>query len=341
MKKKENNQFVCPYANTQPCSPCDDEINLLDIWDILWKRRLLIVLVTALVTATATAYSFLSPKTYETIANISTPLNFSSDPGTNILLSNISKISTVTVFNDAVKNIQDKVIQAQFASNNKNEIRLLNNIKVKLPNKKRGEHLVSVSMAGGNPETITELLNNYISYVDGYGGRTVVDSLKLSLAEKKSAILAKIEIKRRMEMEKIKQRIAQLNEQKAIAERLNLVTIPEGGLVDEPLYARGTKVLQAEIDSLMQRKNIDSFIEDLPALQEQLRSIEIVDLSKVKISTMQASLASIPNQPKKPKQQLIVVLGLVLGLMLGVFAAFVMNFVGNMRQRSENGENML
>ena len=182
---------------------------------------------------------------------------------------------------------------------------------------------------------IAEVLDDFISYLDDFFGREVCDNLKLKIAEKKRAIEVEIEVLRKNAERNSKRQIAQLSEQKAIAEKLKIIELPQD-LANIPLYARGVNALQTEIDILQQRKNSDLFSKELSVLQVQLESIDNVDFSNVKISAVQAEKALVPRQPQKPKQQLIVALGVVLGLMIGVFIAFLMNFIKNMRQKESD-----
>jgi len=204
----------------QSCLPADDEIDLLDIWNVIWSRRLLVLAVTVLVTAMAVAYAFLSPKTYETTVNITPPFDLSPAPGDNALFSAISaltelnelteapEITPATVFKATVNNLQGSAIQAQFADDNGVEAQLLQSLKVKRPGKKRGVLPMSVSLSGNTPDRIAKLLNEYISYVNNYTGRTVIDDLQILLHRKRLAVEEKIEVARLVEKEKIKQQIA-------------------------------------------------------------------------------------------------------------------------------------
>jgi len=359
MENKDNKgkkQFICPYANMPTCSPiADDEIDLLDIWKVLWHRRFLILVVTVLFTAAAAANAFFSPGIYETKVSIAP----SSDLGVGLFLAEITSIipdetispTPATVYKSVLKNLQDRTVQAQFwaeseivkwvnsgngpHSVNWSENWFMQNLSVKFPQSKKRNQQVSVSLSGGDPDVIAEVLNDFISYLDDFFGREVCDNLKLKIAEKKRAIEVEIGVLRKNAERNSKRQIAQLSEQKAIAEKLKIIELPQD-LANIPLYARGVNALQTEIDILQQRKNSDLFSKELSVLQVQLESIDNVDFSNVKISALQAEKALVPRQPQKPKQQLIVALGVVLGLMIGVFIAFLMNFIKNMRQKESD-----
>lgn len=45
----------------------------------------------------------------------------------------------------------------------------------------------------------------------------------------------------------------------------------------------------------------------------------------------------VPENPYKPKKELVMALGIVLGLFLGIFAAFFMEWLTNVRSRADQG----
>ena len=50
------------------CQTVDNEIDLVDIFLIIWKRKKMIIVVTLLLTVTAAGISFIMPKVYEVVA---------------------------------------------------------------------------------------------------------------------------------------------------------------------------------------------------------------------------------------------------------------------------------
>lgn len=72
----------------------EDEINLLDYWRVLWRRKIQICLVTLLCISAAIAASFLMPKKYKTQATLM-PLTSSGSGGLSSLANQISSIPLV------------------------------------------------------------------------------------------------------------------------------------------------------------------------------------------------------------------------------------------------------
>ncbi len=131
-----------------------------------------------------------------------------------------------------------------------------------------------------------------------------------------------------------------------------------------PEYTRGSKALQAELQTLKGRTSNDPFTPGLRELEEQLQRLEqnsrvevlkirtndepfIADLrdlteqvaklknieineTKIKAALFD-QMAVVPEAPIKPKRKLIVIISFVLGFMLSIFIAFFLNFIQNSR----------
>lgn len=59
--------------NTSPRRYIDDEIDLFELFETLWKQKLLITLITLVVTAVGTAYALLAPKQYQASVSLLAP----------------------------------------------------------------------------------------------------------------------------------------------------------------------------------------------------------------------------------------------------------------------------
>lgn len=199
---------------------------------------------------------------------------------------------------------------------------------------------------------------------------------RLELKDKIDALTRKAQQLRR-------DRIAELGEALTVAQRLSIeepttmqiLSRPDSvGSVSvsaelsgegEPLYLRGTRMLQAEIDTLKQRESDAHTVPELRDLEEQLallehnRRIEILqaredyhalatntDSLRAEISLLRGHLnasydsvrmarvdqpAIVRTVPVKPRKALVLALAIVAGGMLGVLIALVMAAVENRR----------
>ena len=101
-----------------------------------------------------------------------------------------------------------------------------------------------------------------------------------------------------------------------------------------PLYYRGYRALNAEIEYLNNRKSDDPFISGLRDLQEQLALLRSIKFDQEKMNAVHIDQAAYrPNSPIKPNKRLIVSLATVIGLFSGIFLAFFIEFVQNQRKK--------
>ena len=100
-----------------------------------------------------------------------------------------------------------------------------------------------------------------------------------------------------------------------------------------PLYYRGYRALNAEINILKNRKSDDPFISGLRDLQEKL-----VLLTSIKIETegqhaVTVDQAAYPQKNRiKPNRRLIVSLSTVFGLFLGICLVYFVSFVQKQKE---------
>ena len=131
-----------------------------------------------------------------------------------------------------------------------------------------------------------------------------------------------------------------------------------------PEYTRGSKALQAELQTLKSRISNDPFTPGLRELEEQFQRLEqnsrvevlkvrtndepfiadlrdlkeqVAKLKNIKINDTKIKAASfdqmavVPESPIKPKRKLIVIISFVLAFMLSIFLAFFLNFIQSSR----------
>lgn len=223
--------------------------------------------------------------------------------------------------------------------------------------KKDKSDFVTIALEGTNPQHIASWLNSFLHMVDGYTAERLVQNLYATVNAKKESAKNQINALRQVAKKRRLDRIAELEEalfvatQLGIKQRTNASSLPptqrEGNLelgvavntVETPLYLRGIRELQAEIEVLQKRKSDDPFIVPLRSLQEELSQLNQIQASTNQVKSFRLDQKAVaPETPIKPKRKLLVVLGAVLGLMLGFFAAFVINFIENARSKAGLGE---
>ena len=106
---------------------------------------------------------------------------------------------------------------------------------------------------------------------------------------------------------------------------------------DDP-FIPGLDDLEDEKVTLLNRTSDDPFIPGLSQLEEELVRLKSINISNTSINTYtldQPALSS--SYPIKSNRRRIITLGGIIGLMGGVFLAFLLNFIQNQKNRSEEG----
>lgn len=204
---------------------------------------------------------------------------------------------------------------------------------------------ITIQLNGKSEAAVVALLNNYVSFVDDYTVKTIGDTIGSKVASNKKVIESQIDSLRTMERLRRLDKIAVLSESLVIAERIGLsdqISVPLMSMQDStvnnqnvkinidvrPLYLRGVKVLQAELDVLQARKNDEPFIPQLRFLQKRLLFLSSIDGIGEGVHAVSINQAAIEtNKPIKPKRKIIVLLGSFLGGVTALFSAFIRDWL--------------
>ena len=169
----------------------------------------------------------------------------------------------------------------------------------------------------------------------------LVDAVNRTLINTNIMLKGKVAAKRELAKKLTLDRIEQLNEALAVAQRLgitekednksNLQSVIVGeestAVTQAPLYFLGTKILHEEIQSLKNRKSEDPFIPGLRILEENIQTLE---LSKLSYGDVRAAAidqpATVPTVRNAPKRKLIVFVITFLGLLISFFYILVWVF---------------
>ncbi len=103
-------------------------------------------------------------------------------------------------------------------------------------------------------------------------------------------------------------------------------------------FISGLDDLEDEKVTLLNRTSDDPFIPGLSQLEKELVRLKSINISNTSINTYtldQPALSS--SYPIKSNRRRIITLGGIIGLMGGVFLAFLLNFIQNQKNRSEEG----
>jgi chain length determinant protein (polysaccharide antigen chain regulator) len=317
----------------------NNELNLFELFFLLWSQKKLIVLITLASLFTGTCYVFLSTPIYQSQMNLPPPLSNNS----------LFKAQTLNFFDskysDNSKKYTDQYAYAKFIS-------ILNSQKTKdlfsqhkswdsfkgilatNMSKKTNNQPVTITLQTDSSKNSTSWLNEYTSFTMNLTSHRLTTEITTDVALWQSQLDLAINSRRKLFMIKLNIEIEKLSEALSIAKMLNLTTpfknnsiINENnGMIDEirRLYSPGIKALQAEIKTLNARKDNDIFIPELTQLLYDRKILTSLQITPYKFISAKTELkVQINETPIKPEKPFILGISLLLGIMLGCLIALI------------------
>jgi len=383
----------------QSQSASTDEISLVDIINVLWRRKKIVLGITLIAVVAGLFYAFtqkrvyqvetiLLPPSFENIQPLnalnnyniksnnlnSNNLNSNNLNSNNLNSNNLNSNDAFAVF---IGNINSRKLKKAFfekfkvletfsadstqalteKNNNKIFEGFLKAIKVKV-GKETADSTV-ITLEGTYKEKIGFWLDSLVEMANQESINQLVRNLHADINSKIKSLKIEISSKRSIYKQRREDELRRLEEAYQIAKELGIrghLFVPnvEGSfnravsaelnsisksLSNEnnlSVYMKGTKVLQAEINALKNRKSDDFHITGLRDLEEQLTRLESIKIEKDKLQAVRIDKkAVIDVEPIRPNRKLIAILSLILGGMLGIFAVFIVEFVNNLKKQTD------
>ncbi|MGB9924599.1 MAG: Wzz/FepE/Etk N-terminal domain-containing protein [Methanothrix sp.] len=273
----------------------DDEIDLRDIFLVLWKNRLMIAAVFMIAVIAAGAVSFMMPSVYR--ASCIVALGDFGDP-MYTTQSAASEIMTSDAFVlDLLSRLNLSLSPGEFAAFKDS---------MWIEPVKGSDRLLSISMETTDPDDGARILREMVSLF--------ADRSNQSYSERRGLLVEELAATSQL-LDSVEESINQTRQ--AMKEI-------EGATGVSPLEK--SLLLSYKLDYLQNAESQRlSLMDRCMNLQKQLmlmKSVEIVEAPAV------------PLQPVKPKRTLILAVAGMLGLMLGVFAAFLRDALSKEQQRT-------
>ena len=195
-----------------------------------------------------------------------------------------------------------------------------------------------------NVETINQLVRNLEASIN-----SKIGSLKIDISSKRS-IYKKIREDELARLEEAFQIAKSLKihehlfvpnvdnkSRNAVAAELNSISNRLSNANNLSSYMKGTKVLQAEINALKNRKSDDIHIHGLRDLQEQLTRLESIQIEKNKLRAVIVDKKAVVNiEPIRPNRMLVVILSFIMAGIIGIFAVFIIEFISRVKKQVDN-----
>lgn len=292
----------------------EEEIELIDIFRILWKRRKLILVGTLLLTIGAAGISLLLPKVYEVSTLLEPGIRPIADANGQI----ISEMPVVTP--DALReNILGGAYDARIQKKLNIAPKDYPKIKVVTP---KNTLLVKISIESSKPEQALAILNELVSLAGS--------DIQEKLESEKSKIGNEIKLTQIYDqslVEKIK--LVEKQTTAVTAKMQDLEKNRERSMASRTTDAMSVLLYSNEIQN--QQIYLNGLQEKLKNLETEAQGSSVrIDNLRLKLSLIKSTSLtkppSIPDKPVKPKKALIVALAFCLGLMGTMLLAFLLEY---------------
>lgn len=278
----------------------EDEVRLIDLWMILIKRKLVVVLTFIISLALGGAIVFILPEKYEYITAL--------EIGKNVTNSEMQLIENPATLLVKIREAYIPKVQYQFMSENNN--RKLYAIKAVAP--PDSQVILLKSKGKYEEEDIYSALHEKVNSLVIHDHNILLNKFRSALNMKRKELINKIDSSGinllQKQLHDIQIKISKNNSNRSGEKFLTTHTNKIDNLelrVREKIHQNS--IVQDAIDSIdMQLINL----KETQVLDKTMRSFKPINSSKI----------------------MIIVLSIVIGLMVGVIAAFFVEFIGNVKK---------
>ena len=349
-----------PMTNQGAPAPMNDEIDLFELFESLWKEKILIVAITFVITLIGVGYALSIPPTYQASVQMLPPSqsDLAELAKFDVLKSSQSQSQSQSQsFADFLQILNSNQLRKTFlsqegvkatlfspeTSSQKALIALEKMALVETP--KKGPAIeVSLNFQFKDSTLAADYANQLVQLaVDQYRANTAQtfasekDQEIKKLKDQQESLIATHE-------GRLNKEITKLKEANRIAEKLNIVepreskdqtvkTEARSSVITEEmryLYLQGTRALSAEIETVSERKMNLFMVDGLLEIEQRLALLNSVSFDASKVTPVTIDLAAeAPEQRIKPKRSLIVALSTVVGGMLAILFVLIRNAVRN------------
>jgi capsular polysaccharide biosynthesis protein len=292
----------------------EEEIELIDIFRILWKRRKLILLGTLFLTIGAAGISLLLPKVYEVSTIIEPGIRPIADVNGQIV-NEMPVVTPEALREGILGGAYDARIQKKLNIAPKDYPK----IRVVTP---KNTLLVKISIESSKPEQALAILNELVSLVGS--------DIQEKLESEKSKIGHEIKLTQIYDqslVEKIK--LVEKQTTAVTAKMQDLEKNRERSMASRTTDAMSVLLYSNEIQN--QQIYLNGLQEKLKNLETEAQGSSVrIDNLRLKLSLIKSTSLtkppSIPDKPVKPKKPLIVALAFMVGLMGSMLLVFLLEY---------------
>lgn len=346
------------------------EINLVDLWRVIARRKAIILFSLLLSLLLVFAYLFLAEPAYKANAYLLPPqqqkiqgllIDYRGIQGVDVSL-----YTPEHVYSAFLENLESRGLRREFfetyglmkryasgkLAEDINPDRVFDqmfNERLRVQVDLRNTSVVTVSFSDNDPKLAAEWLNQFIDFTNEHTVHQLVSNVNAAIHSEIVKTRFQIDSKLKLAEQRRLDTITTLNEALRVAKALGIqdtTTIPKmtGKAQSElivntaqmPLYMRGTKALEAEISVLEARKSDEPFIEGVRDLQERSAFLEGISIDADELSAVTiGAAAKTPYRAEKPRKVPTMLLALVLGSLVGLIGVFLTESLSTRRRERE------
>jgi len=343
----------------------DGEINLFELVEYLWKEKVLIVAITAVITLIGLGYALSTPLTYEARVEISSPSISDISEFQKFVVIQPSQTQTQTQkqtfldFLSVLSSIQlrknflreEGVMELLFdkeTSQQEAVAKLDKMIELEVskedPNYKAsfkfqsGDAVLAAKFANRLVELAFEQYRMNISHAFD----SIKDQKIKKLKDKKNILIGIYDVSWNQEINKLKEayliaKELDITEPQVSNDRLAKSYLGSSSITKDIryLYSQGSRALNAEIAAITKLKNNHSMVQGLKDIQQQLLLLNIssFDASKVTPVTIDLTAETLDGHIK-PNRTKIVIISSVIGGFLAIIFVLIRKAVRNRKSHS-------
>ena len=353
-------------SNYQP----EDEISLLDLLEVLVRKKALIFITASFFTALSIFYALsITPIYRSTIGfqpNEKSLTSLFPDLIAEIL-PGISRSENETLvreenylLNKFLAGFQSYSIQEKVF----NEGEFLQKFVGSTPNSDMGKGIVqeinrsihasgrgkglsaqtiTVEVEGTKPEVMSDFLNALAERTKNEVVIDVKESIRQGIKAQRAIYYAKLEKLRSKEKAEKADKIRLFSDNLEIAKNLGVLDNNFGNantsliFGERPIwYLYGQRAIEQELEVLARRQGSSRYIEEISELDHKIAYLSGIDLSKINFEPVIISQLSVPPvHPINSNKINIIASGIALGLFIGILIAFLSNSMALLKERSK------
>jgi len=357
--------YIAPYQDR------GDEVNLIELWRVIARRKGIILLSLLASMMLAAIYIFFAEPVYKANAYLLPPqqkniqgllIDYRDIEGIDI-----DRYTPESVYSAFLDNLKSQGVRREFFDKHElikhyasgklvediNADRIFEeffNEQFNVQVEKQDISFVTVSFSDGDPKLAAQWLNEVIDFANMRTVRQLFSDVNAAIQSEIGKVRYQLGSKLKLAQQRRRDTIVTLSEALRIANTLGIKdanafskmagqtqSVLAVNTAAVPLYMRGTKALETEIAVLESRKSDESFIKGFRDLQERLAYLEGISIDTNLLSAVAIDQeARVPYELEKPRKLLIFMLASLLGLAGGSLLAIFMELFSRIKGASQS-----